>query len=143
MGCQVNDCGWGRGRGRCSSIEIHPFFFLSHKLYLFTGVRHMGIIQKMNCVYSHLKINTKAGFELVRNKRRRSVVCIFFSHKLFADFSAPAGTRAREWNGVKCVPNKPTLFEKEKKKVWSENVWSSRRGLLKGHPPVNTLQKHF
>lgn len=76
----------------------------------------MGIIQKMNCVYSHLKINTKAGFELVRNKRRRSVVCIFFSHKLFADFSPPTGTRAREWNGVKCVPNKPTLFEKEKKK---------------------------
>lgn len=44
----------------------------------------MGIIQKMNCVHSHLKINVKTGFELVRNKRLKPVVCVVFSHQLLA-----------------------------------------------------------
>lgn len=72
------------------------------------GGRHMGIIQKMNCVHSHLKINMKAGFELVRNKRLRSVVCIVLSHQLLVLASLPSQCC---WYRVKCVPNKPTLFE--------------------------------
>lgn len=90
------------------------------------GGRHMGIIQKMNCVHSHLKINMKAGFELVRNKRLRSVVCIVLSHQLLVLASLPSQCC---WYRVKCVPNKPTLFEGGEK-VRSENVWSTRDNLV-------------
>lgn len=118
--------GWGEGR---LFIDIASSLFPpSHKLYLFMGGRHMGIIQKMNCVHSHLKINMKTGFELVRNKRLRSVVCIVFSHQLLVLASLPSQCC---WYRVKCVPNKPTLFEEEGKKC-SQKMFG---------PPVTTLWK--